>query len=790
MSSCLGLLVRRILAELALLALATAVAWADETIVEGLEGGHPLIQIVATAGTGASISPRGTRSLASGSSQSYQIAASSTCYVITDVFVDGVSLGPIASHTFSDVSQNHRIHAVATPVASYTITPTADLGGTISPGTAQTVGCGGSRYFAITPDACKQISSLKVDGVFVRPRPYHTFTNVSANHTIEATFAPVLPIWIVSTTQLGVAVSPLGTNTVACGDSLRFTITSNQCPNGVDVKIDGVSFGPLTSYTFYDVRAAHTIAASISQFTIAASADTGASISPAGLVAAPCGGSRTFAIAPLNDCYVIADVQVDGVSKGPLASYTFNDVQSIHSISVTAIPSSFYAITPTAGPGGTIFPSGPQSVACGTNYSFTFVADDCRTIADVLVDGISVGKPASYTFSNVRADHSVAVSFDTLGFQYAITTFVPPGATISPPFAAVTCGGAATFTIATNVACSGRLDVKVDDVSQGPLSSYTFANVHANHTIQATLLPYTITATAGIGGTISPSGAVSVACGSDQTFTLHPFPGTNVADLMVDGVSVGPAPSYTLSSVAADHTIHAIFADASPPDVRLIYPNGGEVLVVGDASKISWTASDFSGVASVRLSVSRNGDGGPWETIATGLSNSGTYAWPMVTGPGGNTNSDPVFSAYFRVDAMDGNGFEAFDTSDQPISIYDMVTGTLVAQDGRTVSLGNLSIEAGMPVREFGLIAVGPNPARGQVVIQYAVAKEAPIDLAVIDLQGRTVAKLANGTFRPGRYDATWNGRLEHGDRVPAAVYFIRFRYPGKNVTRRVAITR
>ena len=64
----------------------------------------------------------------------------------------------------------------------------------------------------------------------------------------------------------------------------------------------------------------------------------------------------------------------------------------------------------------------------------------------------------------------------------------------------------------------------VDSVSQGAISSYTFSNVTANHSIAATFTAvdttYTITASAGTGGTISPSGAVTVTSGGSRTFTI------------------------------------------------------------------------------------------------------------------------------------------------------------------------------------------------------------------------------------------------------------------------------
>lgn len=68
-----------------------------------------------------------------------------------------------------------------------------------------------------------------------------------------------------------------------------------------------------------------------------------------------------------------------------------------------------------------------------------------------------------------------------------------------------------------------------------------------------------ITATAGPGGSISPSGAVIVGYGADQSFTITPDPDYEVADVVVDGSSVGPVTTYTFTDVTADHGIDASF---------------------------------------------------------------------------------------------------------------------------------------------------------------------------------------------------------------------------------------
>lgn len=74
---------------------------------------------------------------------------------------------------------------------------------------------------------------------------------------------------------------------------------------------------------------------------------------------------------------------------------------------------------------------------------------------------------------------------------------------------------------------------------------------------------HTITATAGVGGTIDPTGTVIVAEGEDQTFTITPSAGYQIADLKVDGVSQGAVSSYTFEKVTTSHTIEATFKPTS-----------------------------------------------------------------------------------------------------------------------------------------------------------------------------------------------------------------------------------
>ena len=74
---------------------------------------------------------------------------------------------------------------------------------------------------------------------------------------------------------------------------------------------------------------------------------------------------------------------------------------------------------------------------------------------------------------------------------------------------------------------------------------------------------YTIKATAGTGGSISPSGNVSVREGRDRTFTITPDKGYAVANVKIDGKSIGAVKSYTFENVRRNHAIEVIFMKAN-----------------------------------------------------------------------------------------------------------------------------------------------------------------------------------------------------------------------------------
>src|SRR5207249_12089550 len=231
-------------------------------------------------------------------------------------------------------------------------------------------------------------------------------------------------------------------------------------------------------------------------------------------------------------------------------SYTFNNVTTNHTIAASFAINT-YTITASAGANGSISPSGAVTVNATDSKTFTIAANTNYHVADVLVDGSSVGAVTTYTFTNVLANHTIAASFaiDT----YTITASAGANGSISPSGAVtVNATDSKTFIIAANTNYHVA-DVLVDGSSVGAVTTYTFTNVLANHTIAASFAidTYTITASAGANGSISPSGAVTVNATDSKTFIIAANTNYHVPDVLVDGSSVGAVTTYTFTNVLA-----------------------------------------------------------------------------------------------------------------------------------------------------------------------------------------------------------------------------------------------
>jgi len=119
--------------------------------------------------------------------------------------------------------------ALPPPTTSYTLTASAGSGGTITPSGAVAITNGLNQSFSIAPSTGYKIAGVTVDGASVGAVSSYTFSNVTANHSISATFSAttVASYSISASAGTGGAISPAGTTTVSSGGSSTYTITPN-----------------------------------------------------------------------------------------------------------------------------------------------------------------------------------------------------------------------------------------------------------------------------------------------------------------------------------------------------------------------------------------------------------------------------------------------------------------------------------------------------------------------------------------------------------------------------------
>jgi hypothetical protein len=433
-----------------------------------------------------------------------------------------------------------------------------------------------------------------------------------------------------------------------------------------------------------------------------------------------------------------------------------------------------FTITASAGPNGSIAPSGAVSVPSGADQSFTISANSCYHVADVLVDGGSVGAQTSYTFPAVSANHTISASFalDTL----RIVASAGPGGSISPlDTVRVACGSDQTFTI-TPDATHAIADVLVDGSSVGAVGTYTFPGVATDHTIAASFVRtgWTITASAGTGGAIAPSGAVVVATGADQTFTITPDACYHIQDVLVDGGSVGAQTSYTFPGVSADHTISASFT----PDLTLSI--GQVVQYEGNSGT---TPFDFpvtlSGTCSATVQAT-------WKTVdGTATAASGDYV------PDSTVVSFPPGTTSQTVTVLVNGDLTPEDTETFTVELSDPVgagiataqgIGTILNDDGVTAADASV-------VHELSFSVESSIPVSGEVTFRIGIPAPVSVDLAIFDVRGRRVAEPVSGVLPAGYRTAHWGARSA-GLRMGSGVYFARFIAGGKTFTRRFVILR
>jgi len=452
-----------------------------------------------------------------------------------------------------------------------TVTASAGSGGSISPTGSVIINYGGSQTFTISPNIGYHIADVLVDGASVGAVTSYTFTNVIANHTISASFNI-----IVSTTHY---VSLSGTN-ISPYSSLA--TAANNIQSAVDVAIAGdlilVNDGTYTLTTNISVSKSITIRSLNGQ----------ASTTVDGNLATRCfymndvnavidgftikngrslggyGGGVQCDNGTIQNCIIENNAATDGggvalnnsgmVINCIIRNNTADWGGGIRCFNGTVRNS---LIT-----GNTATPHGG-----GINIWSNGTIQNCTITNNTATDGAGIR-----LWNNGIVENSI-IYFNTGSSNYIIDSGT---------------GNSLTYSCTTPLyAGTGNISADPQFVNAGTnnyqlLPSSSLINVGLNQAwmtgakdlggnnrifggtvdigaYEYSATNFTITASAGTGGVIAPNGSVNVNAGTNQTFTISANVGYHIADVLVDGVSVGAVTSYSFNNVIVNHTIAASF---------------------------------------------------------------------------------------------------------------------------------------------------------------------------------------------------------------------------------------
>lgn len=188
------------------------------------------------------------------------------------------------------------------------------------------------------------------------------------------------------------------------------------------------------------------------------------------------------------------------------------------------------------------------------SMTFQFSSNNVKQIQETLSrNGTTFTLEASKDGTTWTPIWNAASIVDWLTETVVSSAYKTANATVEIPAEFQTSGVKFAFRYQTKNGNTGGCTVLIDDVK------LTTSGGSSETPTQPTT--YTITASAGQGGSITPSGAVSVEKGGSQTFTIKPSDNYEIEDVKVDGQSVGKKTEYTFENVTKAHTIAASFTE-------------------------------------------------------------------------------------------------------------------------------------------------------------------------------------------------------------------------------------
>ena len=405
---------------------------------------------------------------------------------------------------------------------------------------------------------------------------------------------------VTATAGEGGTITPAGQTLVKKGTSKTFDIAPAQGYEIVNVNVDGADLGPISYYTFQRVGVDHTISATFQKaqqsgdtVTLTTTANEGGSVAPAGQTRYAPGASVEITFTP-DPGYQLASVKVNGrtvdVTDGAYTlvmdqSYAVSAAfEKIPDVPVVMFQNDFEDVAGDSFPfhGWTVKVQDTSST--WKQYTYYNWKNEGNDSKHAYISNDWKGAQDEYLISpavDLSGTRDGVLTFDFAYGEYGIKN-----KTFTATVEASTDGGKTWNAIwnlqdsytgqqASNYIISGSAEVPVPAEYNVDGVQFAFRYVHPNEDTTGQLAidnvklmavedgpvaqKYTITASAGEGGSITPAGAVSVKEGASQTFAIAAQEGYAIADVLVDSQSVGAVDSYTFENVTANHTIAAVF---------------------------------------------------------------------------------------------------------------------------------------------------------------------------------------------------------------------------------------
>jgi len=274
------------------------------------------------------------------------------------------------------------------------------------------------------------------------------------------------------------------------------------------------------------------------------------------------------------------------------------------------------------------------------------------------------------------------------------------------------------------------------------------------------------------GGAVHPGWSGSGL--SLGTGVSYPYLATLAADDAEGAIVV--LGSYALDgtvSMIARHATGSGMLDAS-------WPGAGVLLGTAPLGGYAWSVPDRGGGAYVMWeSFPPTPPGSPrtelWASRVTGQGNVAA-GWPA----GGLAVSILEGTIHYEQLVADGRGAALAGWRREPLQSNAEMRGTRLTPDA------NPTTDVPPPPAAAGLGRAWPNPSAGELRLELALDRAAPVEISILDLAGRRVRTLSPGWLAAGRRTVVWDGRDGRGARVPAGIYFVQARWPGFEGTRRV----